>query len=184
MLKNQTELSSELQRHLQGHLEIVQQAKQFLLSISQQAYQAVLKPHFSGSAGAHMRHILDHYLAVKEGLVFGTINYNKRHRHSQVEKDPQIALALWQDIEHWLVGVCQLDADLALQVICESSMLESQNAETQSTLGRELVFVSSHAVHHYSLMAVIQSLQGLKVDPLFGLAPATVSHLRKQVSQK
>jgi hypothetical protein len=180
MINNQVELSSHLQGQLQGHLEIVMQAKQFLLSISQQAYQLVLKPHFSGSAGAHMRHILDHYLAVKEGLVSGTINYNKRNRHSQIETEPQVALTLCQDIEHWLVGVCQLDADLSLQVICESSMLDTQNTETQSTLARELIFVSSHAVHHYSLMAVIKSLQGLETEELFGLAPATASHLRKQ----
>ncbi|MFT4993380.1 MAG: hypothetical protein ACI965_000399 [Paraglaciecola sp.] len=175
MLKDQVGLSNQLQ----GHLEIVQQAKEFLLSISQQAYRAVLTPHFSGSAGAHMRHTIDHYLALKKGLVSGSINYNKRDRHSLTEQDPQLALTLWQDIEHWLVSVCHLDADLSLQVICESSLHESQNTQTQSTLARELVFVSSHAVHHFSLLAIIQSLQGLKGERNFGLAPATVSHSRK-----
>jgi hypothetical protein len=178
MPKNQVELGSQLK----GHLEIVQQAKQFLLSTSEQAYQAVLKPHFSGSAGAHMRHILDHYLAVKEGLISGNINYNKRNRHSQIEQNPQIALIMWQEIEHWLVGVCQLDANLSLQVVSESSMCETQNTETQSTLARELVFVSSHAVHHFSLLAIITSLQGLETEEHFGLAPATASYLRKQAS--
>jgi hypothetical protein len=176
MLNKQLELSNQLH----GHLEIVQQGKQFLLSTSQQAYQKVLEPHFSGSAGAHMRHVLDHYLAVKDGLVSGTINYNNRNRYSPVERDPQAALSLWQEIEQWLVGVCQLDGNLGLKVICESSLLEMQNAQTESTLARELVFVSSHAVHHYSLMAVIKSLQGLETDSLFGIAAATVSHQRKQ----
>ena len=176
MLNNEVALSN----HLPGHLEIVHQAKQYLLSISQQAYQAVLKPHFSGSPGAHMRHVLDHYLALKEGMVSGTINYNKRDRHSAIEKDPRLALTLWQDIEHWLVGVCQLEANLPLQLICESSMLESQNTETQSTLGRELLFVSSHGVHHFTLLATIKSLQGFEGEANFGVAPATATHLRRQ----
>jgi hypothetical protein len=62
---------------LEGQLETVQQAKDFLLGLSVEDYQVVLKPHFVSSAGTHMRHILDHYLALKDGLSQGdgvTIN--------------------------------------------------------------------------------------------------------------
>ena len=45
---------------LSSQLEIVEQAKSFLSSISQFDYTTVIKPHFAGSAGAHMRHVLDH----------------------------------------------------------------------------------------------------------------------------
>ena len=46
---------------LEGQLETVQQAKDFLLGLTAENYQAVIKPHFASSAGTHMRHILDHY---------------------------------------------------------------------------------------------------------------------------
>jgi hypothetical protein len=178
MLKNEQELRTQLE----GQLETIAQANHYLLGVSESTYQAILKPHFSGSAGAHMRHILDHYIALKEGMVSGSVNYNKRHRYSEVEKSPEAAIQMWLEIEQWLMGICQLSADLPLTVICETSLQQTQNSLSRSTLARELVFVSSHAVHHFSLLAVISSLQGLESDKNFGVAPTTANHLRRQAS--
>jgi hypothetical protein len=165
---------------LEDQLETVQQAKAYLLGLSAENYQVVIKPHFASSAGAHMRHILDHYLALKDGLNQGLINYNKRNRYSSVESCPQTALLQWQKIEQWLKEVSQLDTDMSLTVICETSVNKTQNTQTQSTLARELVFVSSHAVHHFSLLAVINSLLGNKDEINFGIAPSTATYVRQQ----
>jgi hypothetical protein len=164
---------------LEGQLETVQQAKDFLLGLSAENYQVVIKPHFASSAGAHMRHILDHYLALKDGLNQGFINYNKRKRHSNVESCPQTALLKWQEVEKWLIEVSLLDADTPLIVVCEASVNKTQNTQTTSTLARELVFVSSHAIHHFSLLAVINSLLGNKDKINFGIAPSTATYLRQ-----
>ncbi|AGH47002.1 hypothetical protein [Paraglaciecola psychrophila] len=165
---------------LEGQLETVQQAKDFLLGLSAENYQVVIKPHFASSAGAHMRHILDHYLALKDGLTPGFINYNKRNRYSNVESCPQTALLQWQEVEKWLIEVSLLDADTPLIVVCEASVNKTQNTQTKSTLARELVFVSSHAVHHFSLLAVINSLLGNKDEINFGIAPSTATYVRQQ----
>ena len=178
MLKNQQEFRNQLA----GQLETVAQAKGYLQGISEQSYQAILRPHFSGSAGAHMRHILDHYLALKDGVVSGTVDYNKRNRHSKVELSPEAATHKWLEIEHWLVGICQLSGEFPLTVICETSLQQSENLSSQSTLARELIFVSSHAIHHFSLLAVIASLQGRESANNFGVAPTTASYLRQQAS--
>jgi hypothetical protein len=165
---------------LEGQLETVQQAKDFLLGLSAEHYQVVIKPHFASSAGAHMRHILDHYLALKDGLSQGFINYNKRNRYSNVESCPQTALLQWQDVEKWLIEVSLLDADMPLIVVCEASVNKTQNTQTKSTLARELVFVSSHAVHHFSLLAVINSLLGNKDEINFRIAPCPATYVRQQ----
>jgi hypothetical protein len=165
---------------LEGQLETVQQAKEFLLGLTAENYQVVIKPHFASSAGAHMRHVLDHYLALKDGLGQGLINYNKRNRYSKIESCPQAALLGWETIEQWLQEVSQLDADMPLTVVCETSVNETQNTQSKSTLARELVFVSSHAVHHFSLLAVINSLLGNKDEVNFGIAPSTATYIRQQ----
>ncbi|MGJ8682025.1 hypothetical protein [Paraglaciecola sp.] len=172
MLKADVEINSLL--------ETVEQAKSFLFAISPENYQQVLTPHFASSAGAHMRHILDHYLALIEGLTNGVVNYNKRHRHSEVESCPKAALAGWEKVENWLNQLTTNCASLPIKVICETSVNETKNIHTSSTLGRELVFVSSHAVHHFSLMSVIRSLQGQHTDANFGIAPSTATYLREQ----
>jgi hypothetical protein len=165
---------------LEDQLETVQQAKAYLLGLSAENYQVVIKPHFASSAGAHMRHILDHYLALKDGLNQGLINYNKRNRYSSVESCPKTALLQWQKVEQWLKEVSQLDTDISLTVVCETSVNKTQNTQTKSTLARELVFVSSHAVHHFSLLAVINSLLGNKDEINFGIAPSTATYVRQQ----
>jgi hypothetical protein len=165
---------------LEGQLETVQQAKGFLLDLTAENYQVVIKPHLASSAGAHMRHILDHYLALQDGLSLGLVNYNKRNRYSSIESCPQTALLQWKKVEQWLKEVSQLDADMPLAVVCETSVNETQNTQTQSTLARELVFVSSHAIHHFSLLAVINSLLGNKDEANFGVAPSTATYARQQ----
>jgi len=165
---------------LESQLETVQQAKKFLRDLTAENYQVVIKPHFASSAGTHMRHILDHYLALQDGLSQGLVNYNKRNRYSSVETCPQTALLEWQKVEQWLIQVSQLDADMPLAVASEISVNKTQNTQTQSTLARELVFVSSHAIHHFSLLAVINSLLGNKDEDNFGVAPNTATYIRQQ----
>jgi uncharacterized damage-inducible protein DinB len=161
-------------------LETVTQAKNFLFSVSSDSYQQVLTPHLSSSAGAHMRHILDHYLALIDGVADGIVNYNKRHRHSDVESCPTAAIASWDKVEQWLQQLTSSCVDTPLSVVCETSVNETKNTQTSSSLGRELVFVSSHAIHHFSLLSVIRSLQGQATDTHFGVAPSTATYMREQ----
>ncbi len=165
---------------LEGQLETVKQAKEFLLSLTAENYQAVLKPHFSSSAGTHIRHILDHYLALKDGLNQGLVNYNRRNRYSNIESCPKTALLEWKKVEQWLQEINQLDADMPLDIVCETSVKDTQNTQTKSTLARELVFVSSHAIHHFSLLAVINSLLGNEDKGNLGIAPSTATYIRQQ----
>ena len=165
--------------HIESQLQIVEQAIEFLSKVSFEHYLQVLKPHFTGSMGDHMRHILDHYIALQQGLSTQTIDYNRRNRDSNVALCPNTALLSWSQIKTWLIEISDLDANLSLTVMCETSLTTSQNSQTNSTLGRELLFVSSHAIHHFSLLLVMSSLQGKHCSPNFGLGPATVSHLRQ-----
>ncbi|WP_158971341.1 hypothetical protein [Paraglaciecola sp. L3A3] len=161
-------------------LETIQQAKQFLFAFDAKNYQLVINPHFSSSAGAHMRHILDHYFALMDGVDSGVVNYNKRNRHASYESCPEKALSKWQEVEAWLLEICNKDIHQELEVICEISVNETQNTSSRSSLGRELVFVSSHAIHHFSLLSAMSSLLGMQTESTFGLAPSTASYLREQ----
>ena len=86
---------------LESQIEIIQQAKEFLLGPTAENYQLAMKLHFSSRAGTHMRPILDHYLAVHDGLQQGLVNYNQRYRYSRVESCTEAALVQWQKIVQW-----------------------------------------------------------------------------------
>jgi uncharacterized damage-inducible protein DinB len=163
---------------LKSHLETIKQARTFLQHISHRAYQKVMAPYVASSAGAHMRHVIDHYLALKQGAKEGVVDYNQRHRDSDIAQSTTSALQAWKDIENWLLEVYQSDMHTELTVLSETSVKEIYVDEVRSTLGRELLFVSSHAIHHFSLLAIILSLQGLTKDTLFGVAPSTATYQR------
>ncbi|WP_100643660.1 DinB family protein [Alteromonas facilis] len=162
---------------LQSQVEVVSQALEVLNELSSEEYQQVLTPHFSGSIGQHIRHIIDHYLALQTGSLSGVVDYNQRNRDSNIELSVAVAIEALQAIQRWLQT---LSADVLAQsvtVSSEISVTQQVNQRCVSTLAREVMFVSSHAIHHYSLIAIIRSLQGKSVPDLFGYAPATVSYM-------
>lgn len=164
---------------INSQLEIIEQAKRFLHSLTDEQYTCVVKPHFGSSAGAHMRHILDHYLALmhREG---NTVNYNVRHRFSDVENSIADAQAQLETISDWLKSLDENTLNMPVEVISEVSVSEQRDFAGHSTFGRELVFVSSHAVHHYFTLKLIAKMQDIKIDADLGLAPATASYQRSQ----
>jgi uncharacterized damage-inducible protein DinB len=127
-----------------------------------------------------MRHILDHYRALMAGLSKGAVDYNVRDRDGAIERDPAAATADLDAVEAWLQGVDQGDLDQRLQLSTEVSVSHCAVAVVSTTLGRELVFVASHAIHHYAMIRQIALHQDHPLDAAFGMAPATASHHRRQ----
>lgn len=126
----------------------------------------------------HLRHVIEHYEALLNRAETGVVDYDRRPRDPCLERDPvlararlhalqcSLAMATGPDLRQpvavrVLVGV---DGDYALQV--------------PSSIARELVFVASHAVHHYALLRRHCEEQGIALAPVFGRAPATVAHER------
>lgn len=158
--------------------QVIQQAVDLLSELSDDDYTRVMQPSFSASIGQHVRHIVDHFNALHSGLVTGRVNYNVRQRGAELEVCSRTAIHQLVTLQTWLSTLEQTVLSTPLQVISEVSLCELVNAEVRSSFGRELVFVTSHAVHHYSLLAVMRKLQGANCANDFGVAPATLSHKR------
>lgn len=162
---------------LQSHIDVLQQAVSLLKEIQTENYQLAMQPHLSGSIGKHIRHVIDHYLALEQGLVDGLVDYNQRHRNSNIEASPSVALDSLNAIINWLENITSEQLENSVTVRSEVSISETLNIQCHSTLAREILFVSSHAIHHFSLISVARSLQGYEVPQYFGYAPATISYL-------
>lgn len=168
---------------LASQLEIIKQGEDYLNSLisdnSKSNYCKVLSPLFISSAGAHMRHIIDHYLALISGLSVGKVDYDIRHRNSKVEQEPKLALDKLVQISHWLKSLGEADLTQALILNTEISIQEHKVQSVPTSLARELIFVSSHAIHHYAMIAQISQQQKMQLPSSFGIAPATATYLRK-----
>lgn len=162
-----------------SYTAIISQAINLLDGIGLHEYQQKLPPHFPSSIGSHIRHIVDHFQALMNGLAGEHVNYNIRHRNNQIEQFPNAAIEALQAVSKWLVNIEDKDLNVTLSVTSEIDVCRPLSTTCLSTVERELVFVSSHAIHHYALIRIMCGMQNRQVPELFGYAPSTVTHINK-----
>jgi hypothetical protein len=162
-----------------SQLEILEQGRLYLNSISTAAYNEVFPDHFISSPGAHIRHVLDHYQAIMIGVQNNVINYDLRSRGGEIEQNPGLANEKTMQIMQWLKRLTPADFERSIHLMTAISVHESKVETIPTSLARELLFASSHAVHHYAMVAQIAKHQKVTLPQRFGIAPATATYLRQ-----
>jgi uncharacterized damage-inducible protein DinB len=145
-------------------------------------YQARPDGGVSGSVGAHVRHCLDHVRAVVDAANRGRLlSYDGRERDTALEQNrPLGILALRQHADRLDALVdCPADQPMRLEahVDCTRGAVE-----VTSSLGRELVFVLQHTIHHQAIVALLLAARGIAIPPRFGYAPSTVRRHAEQLA--
>jgi len=168
---------------LASQLEILDQGRLYLQSISESEYTAIVSPNFISSAGAHMRHIIDHYLALMDGLNTETVDYDIRRRGGIIESNPKAAIKEIEKISNWIKRLSETDLNKNITLSTEISITQKTTQTFRTSIARELIFAGSHAVHHYAMIAQIAFSQKICVPEFFGIAPTTATFLRGQESQ-
>jgi len=77
---------------LNSQLEILAQGHAYLEGVTKEDYSQVITPNFISSAGAHMRHIIDHYQSLMTGFSTQKIDYDCRLRGGDIENSPTAAI--------------------------------------------------------------------------------------------
>lgn len=131
-----------------------------------------------GTIGKHVRHTLDHFRAAIDGFHAGTVvDYDRREREVPMEQDPAVALEAIESLKRRLaaVGPAEVDLPIRIRVMLNG---HGEEAELNSTLGRELAFAAHHAVHHQAMLGAIAAEHGIELASDFGKAPSTINHER------
>ena len=159
--------------------EALQQVQYLIESCDEQRYNLACENSESG-VGRHVRHILDHFLALQDGLENNLIDYNKRHRDSSIEDNPAIALALIFKLQNWFIQSEQLLEDRSIEVESEISVSHQENMCFTSTINRELCYLINHTLHHVAYAKLVAKSLDIKIEQTIGIAPSTASYLRQQ----
>ena len=135
---------------------------------------------YASAVGPHLRHIVEHYLALVNALTAGErcICYDARNRDLRIQTDPSATLSALQELHESFAALAQ-DPSLGLETPLATKLLAGPRGEmeltVQTTLGRELLFLSSHTVHHFAPLGQYCRNAGVELGPDFGKAPATVA---------
>jgi hypothetical protein len=142
------------------------------------AHEAPGAAAFAGPVGAHLRHIIEHYEALLMPAQRGAVDYDGRPRDRELERSTDLARQRIVALLHCLSCSAGLACEQPVRVGGLGGLAGDFVFGVVSTIGRELVFVASHAIHHFALLQAHCKQSGIHISADFGKAPATVAHQR------
>ena len=151
------------------------QIKELLKNLDKNDFTHPSKISDGATIGQHVRHILEFYICLLNGLNEGKVNYDNRERNQKIQSDPEFAARM---IDKICGRLSESLPDQKITVVCNHSNDESQNFHLESSLYRELAYNLEHSIHHQALIKNI--LSELDMDHLtesnFGVAPGTIRY--------
>ena len=151
------------------------QTKEYLENITATAYQQPIVEMSNSTIGKHTRHFLECYQCLLNQYNTGEVCYDKRERNTLIEENPQVALAVLEDI---ITNIA--NADLSKQLVLKTSL--PTETPILTNFNRELLHNYEHTTHHLALIRVGLNLLGVgeNLSENFGLANATIQHREKE----
>lgn len=167
-----------MQTYCQDNLNEI---KSVLLKLMDEQYTYQSSTLFGATIGQHVRHILEFYQSVLNGLGSKTVNYDNRERNFLIETDTKFTIQAIDEICFKLKENIS-DEDMILEGnFCAE---EGKQIKIKTSFLRELAYCLEHSIHHQALIKVgLLEVNGLGIiDKTFGLAPATIRY-RKSCAQ-
>ncbi len=142
-----------------------------LNSINDQQYANNSTAPYYSSIGIHMRHILDVFQCIFDGIESGKIDLSARQRNELAETKVIMGLAYFDKILSLLNEVAEEDLDKLVKV---KDDLGLGMVTANYTFASALIQAHSHAIHHFASIGYIISQMGINLpDEDFGYNPTT-----------
>jgi uncharacterized damage-inducible protein DinB len=156
---------------IQAIIKNLERGEALLQNISTEQYSdKSVAPYFS-SIGAHMRHILDIFDCIFDGLATKEVNLAARKRNELVEIDIQAGLAYFQKVINTLKTLEDVDFN---QIVAVKDDLGLGEVTVNYTLAAALIQAHSHAIHHFASLGYLINNLGIELpDEDFGYNPTT-----------
>ncbi|MEC9400601.1 MAG: DinB family protein [Myxococcota bacterium] len=159
--------------------DVLEQGLELIGNICPNEYAAAPCGIQASSIGAHYRHHLEHVQILLVARPGQLIDYDNRERDPLIETDRDVAIERTEQLLGNLRLLSEDDLDRPLEMAHRTCVKDSPRI-ARSTLRRELLFLTSHAIHHYALMKLVLELTGHRLDASFGVMPSTLAHLAEQ----
>lgn len=152
-------------------IQNLERGKKLVLNLEQHQYtDNGVAPYYS-SVGIHMRHVLDVFDCIFDGLPAKSINLTQRKRNEVIEKERLSGLNYFDMIIRKLQELGSEDLDIELEV---NDDLGKGMVKAKYTLAAVLIQAHSHAIHHFASIGYIIHQLGISLpDEDFGYNPTT-----------
>lgn len=152
-------------------LNTLYKSKNLLNKINDTSYCCKEVGPYYSSVGSHIRHILDFYNCIFNGVEGKYVNLTSRERNQKIESNCNCAISEIDVIADKLRSLNTVDLSLLLDV---EDNLGNGNITLKYTLGALLAQANSHTIHHYAIISYILDRLNIAIeDENFGYNPTT-----------
>lgn len=142
-----------------------------LNSIDDNQYSDMSIAPYNSSIGGHIRHILDIFDCIFEGLKTGEVNLAARKRNELAEQKTAFGIEYIQSTIEKLNDLKDVDLN---QIVAVRDNLGLGEIIQNYTLGSALIQAHSHAIHHFASLGYLIHQLGIALpDNDFGYNPTT-----------
>lgn len=127
------------------------------------------------SIGAHLRHCIEHVQCFIAGLPEGIVNYDLRERDLTLETCPKTFMNTCRSLIRQLQELQIEDIDAPLNVR-QLPAPELDPMDVKSSIARELIFLSSHIIHHISVIQIYCRDANIELPEGINLAFSTAAY--------
>lgn len=155
---------------LEASYHTLSKSKNLILSLSNAHLCNDNIPPYNSSIGSHVRHILDFYKCVFDGVENGHVDLTNRDRNVDVETDCDCAL---DHIDKILDSILTFKSDMTSKIAVTDDLGQG-TITIDYTIGALLAQANSHTIHHYAIINYILDRLGIVMDDSdFGLNPTS-----------
>lgn len=154
--------------------DILSQLSQLLEQLDDEEYSRTLAVISGNTVGKHVRHIIEFYICLLNGIPEGLVDYDSRKRDLKLETDKEYVIKTINriNIELFEKGIDQkLKLSMTVSVLNDKILVDT-------TLYRELAYNIEHVIHHFALIriAIEQAFELVTLPENFGIAFSTVKY--------
>jgi hypothetical protein len=142
--------------------------------------------------GAHLRHIIEHFDTLAHALACAefcsnracVVDYDARQRDPRLEADPAVALNCIALLQRAFEAITDPLMERSVDVHTRGGLQGQHNFSTRSSVARELMFLNSHATHHFAILQGYARQRGETLGAGIGKAPATVAYEQRAQQER
>jgi hypothetical protein len=154
---------------------ILNQLSELVKQLSAEDYIKPIPALSQSSIGQHLRHTLEFFICLEQGVERGVVNYDKRAHDKLIESDKFLALSVLSRIADFITKQ-NLNNPLKLEVGYD--LTNDHFISVDTNYQRELIYNIEHAVHHMAIMkiGVREAAPYVTLPSDFGVAASTIRY--------
>jgi hypothetical protein len=162
--------------------DVLQQGLLLLEIVDEQTFRTVAEAPHSASIGQHYRHVLDHFICLADGIMTGTIDYDRRSRNRDLETRGETAREKTRELLNLFGSLSDAELTASYKVLYSVGYSNDEALEIDTLLAREIAFCVSHAIHHFAIIRLVCAHFSISLPTEFGVAPSTLKYRAAQVN--